>query len=310
MPVSEKWGRRVLRERKALPGHKAYKVKLGRKALKAPKGSKAYPAHKERKGKLGHKAHRGNGEYRGHEAREERRRPRATPGLRGRRGRKVRGAHKGRKVLKGQLARPGPGASADFADLVASVQDSVVKIKDPEFTQWTIGTGFFVAPSCSIVTTRHILEERDSDTLLSNLIVELQDGQVVRVTVSYDLKAKDLIVLRPTRSLECRELPLSDDEVQLGQLVLVLGFPDFVSGEDSLSIATGHVVNVQGGGAADFFLTGTTYYGNSGSPILNTQGEVVGMLGGRWGFESDEDNNRIFTYSPLLYGYDVAKHLQ
>ena len=242
--------------------------------------------------------------------------PQGEPGPQGEKGEQgERGAQgpqgvQGPQGPQGPVGPIGPGASADFADLVANVKDSVVKIKDPEVTTFTNGTGFFIAPSCSIVTARHVVEELDSDRLLSNLIVELQDGQVMRVTVSYDLKAKDLVVLRPNRSLECQELPLSDEEVRLGQLVLILGFPDFVAEEDSLSITPGHIVNVEGTFGVDFLLTGTISWGSSGSPILNTQGQVVGMVGGSWGFESDEDNNPIFTYTPMMYGYDVAKHLQ
>ncbi len=211
---------------------------------------------------------------------------------------------------QGPVGPPGPGASADFADLVASVKDSVVKIKHPELATFTRGTGFFVAPSCSIVTARHTVEELDSDRLMSNLIVELQDGQVVRVTVSYDLKAKDLIVLRPTRSIECTELRLSNDAVRLGQLVLLLGFPDFGAVEGSLSISSGYIANVEGTEGVDFLVMGTITYGSSGSPILTTQGEVIGLVGGTWAFEMDDNDNFIHDYTSLLYGYDVAKHLQ
>ena len=142
------------------------------------------------------------------------------------------------------------------------------------------------------------------------MIVELQDGQVVSVSPSYDLKAKDLLVLRPTRSIDCQELPLSNDDVRLGQLVLLIGFPDFGAEEDSISITPAHVVNLQGTFGVDFLLTGTINFGSSGSPILNTQGEVVGMAGGTWAFEVDDEGNYIHNYTPLIHGYDVAKHLQ
>ena len=184
----------------------------------------------------------------------------------------------------------------------------MVKIKDPEFTTFTSGTGFFIAPSCSIVTARHVVEN-DSGNVMSNLIVELQDGQVVRVNVSYDLEAKDLVVLRPTRSIECQELPLSDDTARLGQLVLILGFPDFWS-SNHLSITPGHVANIDGTSLSDFLVMGTINYGSSGSPVLNVEGEVVGMVGGSLGYETDDDGNYIFDYSPIIFVYDVAKHLQ
>ena len=204
----------------------------------------------------------------------------------------------------------GPGASADFADLVGSVQDSVVKIIDSDNADWILGTGFFVAPSCSIVTARHIVEkEAGSDTLISPISIERQGGQVMRVTVSYDLKAKDLVVLRPSRTIECNELPLTAEPVRLGQLVLLLGFPDFAVG-NSLSVLPGHIVNVEGTFASDFLVSATVYYGSSGSPVLNTEGQVIGMIGGKWSYELDTDGEYFRFYSPLAYAYEVAKHLR
>ena len=85
------------------------------------------------------------------------------------------------------------------------------------------------------------------------LSVELQSGQVVAVTVRYDLEAKDLVVLTPTRSIDCQELPLSDDTARLGQLVLLLGFPDIGGADDSLSATPGYVVNVDVAFKPDFF---------------------------------------------------------
>ena len=291
-------------------GPQGIQGEVGPEGPQGAQGEQGIPGPQGEKGEVGAEGPQGERGMQGPRGERGTAAAKGDPGPQGSQGPQGERGAQGAQGPQGPVGPPGPGASADFADLVASVQDSVVMIKDPEFTTFTNGTGFFVAPSCSIVTARHTVEELDSGRLLSNLIVELQDGQVVRVTVSYDLKAKDLVVLRPTRSIECTELPLSDDTVRLGQLVLILGFPDFFAQEDSISITPGYVVNVEGTFGADFLLTGTISYGSSGSPILNTQGEIIGMVGGQWGFESDEDNNAIFTYTPMMYGYDVAKHLQ
>ena len=232
---------------------------------------------------------------------------RGEQGVQGERGEQGEQGERGEQGVQGA---PGPGASADFADLVASVKASVVKIKHPELTTFTMGTGFFVAPSCSVLTARHVVEELDSDRLMSNLIFELQDGQVVQASVSYDLKAKDLVVLRPIRSVNCQELPLSDSSAQLGQLVLLVGFPAISAAEDALFAIPGHVIAMDTGGRSDFLLMAPTHYGISGSPILNTQGEIIGLVGGKWIYETDDDGNYISTYSPISYGFDVVKHLQ
>ena len=114
----------------------------------------------------------------------------------------------------------------------------------------------------------------------------------------------------PTRSIQCQELPLADDTAQLGQLVLLVGFPAFTDKEDALVAIPGHIITLAPGETSDFLLLAPTTYGISGSPVLNTQGEIIGMVGGRWLFEIDEDGNYISAYTPVSYGYDVAKHLQ
>ena len=197
-----------------------------------------------------------------------------------------------------------------MADLVSRVKDSVVKVKDPMLSWWTVGTGFFVAPSCSIVTARHVVEEVDSDRIARNLSVELQSGQVVAVTVRYDLEAKDLVVLTPTRSIDCQELPLSDDTARLGQLVLLLGFPDIGGADDSLSATPGYVVNVDVAFKPDFLIAATSNFGSSGSPVLDGRGQVVAMVGGVRAFKKDTDGNFIFAYSPTVWAIDVVSHLR
>ena len=211
----------------------------------------------------------------------------------------------------GPQGPPGAAAAAtDFADVVSRVKDSVVKVKSPSFSWWTAGTGFFVAPSCSIVTSRHIVEESGSTRIAPNLNVELQNGQVVRVTVAYDLEAKDLVVLTPARSIDCQELPLSDDTARLGQLVMLLGFPDIGGAVDSLSASPGHVVNVSSGFRSDFLVAATSNFGGSGSPVLDDQGQVIGMVGGLSAFRQDSDENYIFDYTPTVWAIDVVSHLR
>lgn len=279
-----------------------------------PKGDKGEPGEPGEKGDQGERGARGATGPQGPQGEQGEQGPQGpkgdATGVVGPQGPK---GDTGARGPQGAQGPQGPvGASADFAGLVASVRDSVVKIKDPVATTFTRGTGFFIAPSCSIVTARHTVEELTSDKVARNLNVELQSGQVVRVTVDYDLEAKDLIVLTPTRSIDCQELPLSDDTARLGQLVLLLGFPDIGAAEDSLSATPGYVVNEELDTAltGDFLLAATSNFGSSGSPVLDTQGQVIGMVGGSLAFETDDDGNYIFDYTPVVWAIDVVRHLQ
>ena len=154
------------------------------------------------------------------------------------------------------------------------------------------------------------MEEADSTRIAPNLNVELQNGQVVRVTVAYDLEAKDLVVLTPARSIDCQELPLSADTARLGQLVMLLGFADIGGAVDSLSASPGYVVNVTPEFEADFIVAATSNFGGSGSPVLDAQGQVIGMMGGLMAFKQDTDGNYIFDYTPTMWAIDVVSHLR
>ena len=147
--------------------------------------------------------------------------------------------------------------------------------------------------------------------MVSDPIIELQTGQTVRVSVEYDLKAKDLLVLTPERSIDCQELPLADAAYRLGQSVLVLGFSDVQGDEDTLTVATGHVMARRDTmSTGDFVLATVSNYGGSGGPVLNTQGEVVGMVGGGLAFRLDDEGDYIFDYSPVVWAVDVVTHLR
>ena len=119
-----------------------------------------------------------------------------------------------------------------------------------------------------------------------------------------------MVVLTPARSIDCQELPLSDDTARLGQLVLLLGFPDIGGTDDSLSATPGYVVNVDPVFNSDFLLAATSNFGSSGSPVLDAQGQVVGMVGGMNAFKMDNDGNYIFDYTPTVWAIDVVSHLR
>ena len=117
--------------------------------------------------------------------------------------------------------------------------------------------------------------------------------------------------MRPVRDLDCLELPVAGETARLGQQILMLGFPDLSGADGSLSATPGYVVNQDLGLATgDFIIAGTSNSGGSGSPILNAQGEVVGMVGGGLAFETDAEGEYTFDYTPVVWAVDVGKHLR
>ncbi len=121
------------------------------------------------------------------------------------------------------------------------------------------------------------------------------------------------MVLRPIRPItDCRELPISAASPRLGESVLVMGFPDLELDVTTLSAFPGHVVNAEfrdSSGLVDYLVFAFVTAGSSGGPILNTDGEVVGLVRGHWTVGKDDDGNWIWL-NYLVTVIDVAKHLR
>ena len=88
-----------------------------------------------------------------------------------------------------------------------------------------------------------------------------------------------------------------------------MGYPDMHS-DSGLSAIPGHVINTDATGfASDFLILGFGTYGISGSAILNTDGEVVGLAGGNYAVDKDDEGNWIHS-DYLVWAVDVSKHLR
>jgi len=126
-----------------------------------------------------------------------------------------------------------------------------------------------------VVTAEHTVE-RDDD-----ITVTLPDGQSVKATLAGRDPTTDIAVLK-VDGVTLPEAPLGDtNNVKVGHLVLAVGRP----GEDGLSASMGAVSAAGGefrtrqGGVIDRLIRPdlTMYPGFSGGPLVDAQGNVVGI---------------------------------
>lgn len=205
----------------------------------------------------------------------------------------------------GAQGRTGPaGQPFAFDDIAARTQESVVDIE----TQDWVGTGFFVAPDCSIVTARHLLEIGTTDRLVDEITVTLFSGQVVTAKLDYDVEAKDIAVLRLNRDVECTELPIATTEPRAGDSILVVGYSNLYS-NNPVSAIPSFIINTNTSRLIDFLAFGLIAGGGSGSPVVNSHGQAIGFIRGVWALDEDAAGNFIYL-DYLLTGIDITKHLQ
>lgn len=176
--------------------------------------------------------------------------------------------------------------AGSLQELAAKVKPSVVHLDlaDSSGEKLGSGTGFFVSDGV-LVTNHHVVEEAAKVTAL------LSDGRKIEaIGLLADDPEKDLAVVRVEGS-GFPTLQLGDNRsLQPGDEVVVIGSPRGLSGslsagivsairDDRTPIADDDTPgNVKGW---NIQVTAAISPGSSGSPILNSRGEVVAIAVGR-----------------------------
>lgn len=143
------------------------------------------------------------------------------------------------------------------------------------------GTGFIISEDGMILTNAHVVADEEADyTVLTN------DGQKYKAKVLARDTLRDLAIIKVENKKNFRTLKLGDsDALQIGQTVIAIGN---ALGEYRNTVSVGVIsglgrqVTAQGGQTIvtleDVIQTDAAINrGNSGGPLLNLKGEVIGV---------------------------------
>jgi serine protease Do len=139
-------------------------------------------------------------------------------------------------------------------------------------------TGFVIAPNGYLVTNQHVIRKADS-IYIESLITRKR----FKVEVVYSDEALDLSVLRVTdpafRGFGKLPYAISRRESDLGEPVYTLAYPrtDLVFGEGAISARSDYQ-----GDTTKYQVSIPVNPGNSGSPVLDTYGNLVGIVSGKY----------------------------
>lgn len=136
-----------------------------------------------------------------------------------------------------------------------------------------VGTGFLVSSRGYVATSYHVVKGADS------VVLENEKFGRLKATLVHSDPINDISVLKIESQLDLRSLPfvIADDEASLAEDVFTLGFPreDIVFGEGSISARSGYNQNPNA-----YQVSIPVNPGNSGSPLLNSKGDLIGMISG------------------------------
>lgn len=181
----------------------------------------------------------------------------------------------------------GPLCNADSVMITATAKPAVVFIRHRNMlSQMCTGTGFLISPNGYILTCAHVLPETSArEDLLAlrskrplvtpKTWVRLSDGRTYEASVANRDNSLDLAVLSiPETGLP--SLSLDRTEPVQGAEVLLLGYPLGQTLGKEMVVTRGIVSALRANGSA-FQLDAATNPGNSGGPVLNASGNVIGV---------------------------------
>jgi serine protease Do len=135
-----------------------------------------------------------------------------------------------------------------------------------------VGSGFVIEDDGYIVTNNHVVD--DAESVKVRLADEREfDAEIVGTDPQTDLA---LIKIEATG---LPELPLGDsDAVRVGEDVIAVGNPFGLGGTVTRGIVSAIARDINAGPYVDFIQTDAAINrGNSGGPLLNLEGEVIGV---------------------------------
>jgi serine protease Do len=148
-----------------------------------------------------------------------------------------------------------------------------------EFRQRSLGSGFIISRDGYIVTNNHVIEDSDQIKVKLHL-----DGERDKEK-EYDAKLvgrdsnTDLALIKIDAGRDLTPLPLGDSERQaIGTWVVAIGSPFGLEQTVTAGIVSAKGRIIGSGPYDDFIQTDASINpGNSGGPLVNLQGEVVGI---------------------------------
>ena len=181
--------------------------------------------------------------------------------------------------------------ASELADLFETVDSAVVVLYTTEtvaapgtnegaVSSNGLGSGFVIDKDGHVMTAAHVVQTADF------IRAEFVDGTQVAAKVISSNPIKDVALLQlETLPPNIRPLTLADsDKVRVGEEVFVIGAPYGLSHTLSVGHVSARHASADGGGimgevqAETFQTDASINQGNSGGPVFNRRGEVIGIV--------------------------------
>jgi serine protease Do len=137
----------------------------------------------------------------------------------------------------------------------------------------SLGSGFVIDPSGIVVTNNHVISEADEVTVILN------DGSRLKADIIGKDQKTDIALLRVKPDKPLKAVKFGDsDKLRLGEWVVAIGNPFSLGGTVTAGIVSARNRDINSGPYDNYIQTDAAINrGNSGGPLFNLEGEVVGI---------------------------------
>src|SRR6187455_171666 len=137
----------------------------------------------------------------------------------------------------------------------------------------SLGSGFIIDPSGLVVTNNHVISEADEVSVILN------DGTTLKAEVVGRDQKTDLALIEVTPTVPLKAVKFGDsDNLRLGEWVIAIGNPFMLGGTVTAGIVSARNRDINSGPYDNYIQTDASINrGNSGGPLFNLEGEVVGV---------------------------------
>lgn len=139
--------------------------------------------------------------------------------------------------------------------------------------QGSLGSGFVISADGYIITNNHVIERADT------IEVTFSDGRTLQATIVGRDRDTDIAVLKVSSPTPLPFVDLGDsDSAEVGDWVIAIGNPLGFGGSVSAGIISATGRDLRTGRSDNFIQTDAAInQGNSGGPLFNLAGQVVGV---------------------------------
>tara|TARA_B100000989_G_C19469104_1_gene439809 strand:- start:40 stop:1113 length:1074 start_codon:yes stop_codon:yes gene_type:complete len=218
-------------------------------------------------------------------------------------------SYRNNQIRKVTVVGPGPGAQIAEKPKEENTkpkkkQPKAKKVKPEDLVPAASGTGFFVSKAGHIITNYHVIEGCDKNQLT------FKGKEISTDTLAVD-KTNDLAILK-ANLIPNKVYTVESDDPSLLEDIIIAGYPLGKKVSAAIKTSKGSITALAGFGDnySEFQTDAALNQGNSGGPIMNQKGNVVGVAVANYGKKAGVESFNFGIKSSILKTFASANGLK